>query len=55
MSSEMNRRAFDTEAGVFAVVALCAALVSSAEIATSKSQIKPSNPNVMRTDVPSGV
>ena len=40
MSSEMNRRGFIKGAGVFAVVVFCTALVASAEIATSKSQIK---------------
>ena len=55
MSSEMNRHGFINGAGVFAVVAFCAALVSSAEIATSKSQIKPPSPNVMRTEANSPV
>ena len=55
MSCEMNRRGFIKGAGVFAVVALCAALVSSGEIATSESQIKPPSPNVMRTEANSPV
>ena len=55
MSGEMNRRDFTKGAGVFAAVALCAVLVSSAEIATSKSQIKPPSPNVMRTEANSPV
>ena len=55
MPGEMNRRGFIKGAGVFAAVALCSALVSSADIATSKSQIKPPNPNVMRTEANSPV
>ena len=55
MASEMNRRDFVRWAGVFAAVAFCAALAASAELATSTSQIKPPNPNVMRTEANSPV
>ena len=45
----------DGRSVALAVVALCAVVASSAEIATSKSQIKPPNPNVMRTEANSTV